>query len=77
VLQVLYAHGGSMTAGDVAARFSHSWPTTSRHVAKLVAAGLLAVRRDGRERHYELDRERLTRVLGLWLHALALDVAQR
>jgi DNA-binding transcriptional ArsR family regulator len=73
---VLYAWDGAMTAGDVAARFSHSWPTTSRHLATLVRAGLIAVRRDGRERRYVLDRERLTRVLSLWLRALGLRAVE-
>jgi DNA-binding transcriptional ArsR family regulator len=74
---VLYARDGSMTAGDLAARFSHSWPTTSRHLALLVSAGLIVVRRDGRERHYVLDRERLTRVLSLWLQSVGLRAEPR
>jgi DNA-binding transcriptional ArsR family regulator len=66
-----------MTAGDLAARFSHSWPTTSRHLAHLVRAGLIVVRRDGRERHYVLDRERLRRLLTLWLQGVGLRAEER
>jgi DNA-binding transcriptional ArsR family regulator len=74
---VLYARNGSMTAGEVALRFSHSWPTTSRHLGILVRAGLITVRRDGRERHYVLERERLARVLSLWLYAVGLRIEER
>ena len=41
VLLVLNARGGSMTAGEIAERFSCSWPTTSRHLKVLRDAGLV------------------------------------
>lgn len=67
VLVVLSARGGTMKAGEIAARFSCSWPTTSRHLKVLVDAGLVRVERRGREMIYHLDRERLRRVVGGWL----------
>jgi DNA-binding transcriptional ArsR family regulator len=72
ILQVLHARTGSMTAGELASRFSHSWPTTTRHLGVLVTAGLVAVHREGRERRYVLNRERLTAVLDLWLPSVGI-----
>lgn len=72
ILQVLHARAGSMTAGELASRFSHSWPTTTRHLGVLVQAGLIAVHREGRERRYVLNRDRLTAVLNLWLPSVGL-----
>ncbi len=65
-----------MTAGELASRFSHSWPTTTRHLSVLVQAGLITVRPDGRERHYVLNRERLTAALDLWLPSVGLGYRQ-
>jgi DNA-binding transcriptional ArsR family regulator len=67
VLVVLAARGGSLTAGEIAARFSCSWPTTSRHLGVLVDAGLVRVEAEGRERRYHLSRQRLRDVAGGWL----------
>jgi len=72
ILHVLHTRKGSMTAGELAARFSHSWPTTTRHLGVLVQTGLITVRPDGRERHYVLNRERLTAALDLWLPSVGL-----
>jgi len=65
-------YGSSMTAGALASRFSHSWPTTTRPLGVLVKAGLITVRPDGRERHYVLNRERLTSALELWLPSVGI-----
>jgi len=65
-----------MTAGELAARFSHSWPTTTRHLGVLVDAGLVTVVREGRQRRYVLDRERVAAVLDLWLSALGYRVTE-
>ena len=65
-----------MTAGELAARFSHSWPTTTRHLGVLVNAGLVSVIREGRQRRYVLDRSRLANVLDLWLSALGYRIAE-
>jgi DNA-binding transcriptional ArsR family regulator len=74
ILQVLYARHGAMTAGQLAGRFAHSWPTTTRHLKVLIDAGLVTVERHGRERHYVLDRGLLQRTLALWLNGVGLDV---
>ena len=66
VLVVLNARGGSMTAGEIARRFSCSWPTTSRHLRILEEAGLVRVDRQGREWIYVLETERIRRVVGGW-----------
>jgi DNA-binding transcriptional ArsR family regulator len=63
VLLTIHFRGGSMTAGDIAGRFRHAWPTTTRHLRVLVEAGLLRVHRKGRQRVYELNRRRLDVVL--------------
>ena len=59
ILHTLNFEGGSMSAGDIAAMFSHAWPTTTRHLGVLEAAGLVAVEQQGRTRIYQLDRKRL------------------
>jgi len=33
ILLVVWFRGGAMSAGEIAARFSCTWPTTSRHLA--------------------------------------------
>ena len=59
---VIHFRGGAMTAGEIAARFQHSWPTTTRHLRVLERAGLLHQERQGRTRVYRVDRERLALV---------------
>jgi len=71
ILIVLNARGGSMTAGEIAERFACSWPTTTRHLRQLEDAGLVTVHADGRQRRYELNRERLQSVAGSWLDHFA------
>jgi DNA-binding transcriptional ArsR family regulator len=67
ILIVLNARGGSMTAGDIAKRFSHSWPTTSHHLRLLEEAGLVHIDKRGREWLYVLESERLREIVGGWL----------
>jgi DNA-binding transcriptional ArsR family regulator len=67
VLVVLLARGGRMTAGEIAKRFSCTWPTTSRHLRVLEGAGLVSVARQGREWIYMLEAARLRQVVGSWL----------
>lgn len=57
---------GAMTAGDIAGRFAHAWPTTTRHLRVLVDAGLLTQVRQGRNRVYAVDHARLA-LLNEWL----------
>ena len=70
VLLVLAHLGGELPSGYLAARFQHSWPTTTRHLKILQQAGLVVVRREGRSSWYRLDRARLERVAGGWLRHL-------
>ena len=74
VLQVLHARGGWLTAGELAGRFSHSWPTTTRHLKVLEEAGLVVVTAVGRERHVAVERKRLRVLLDLWCKAVGLTV---
>ena len=48
-----------MTAGEIADRFKHSWPTTTRHLRVLKEAGLVEVGKRGRQRIYMLRPEHL------------------
>lgn len=66
ILLVVRFRGGEMTAGEIAQRFSCSWPTTSRHLRVLERAGLLSHEKRGRERLYRLNRKRLD-VVREWL----------
>jgi DNA-binding transcriptional ArsR family regulator len=59
VLMAVFFNGGEMTAGEIAAVFSHSWQTTTRHLQVLEAAGLLSHERQGRRRIYRIERKRL------------------
>lgn len=68
ILVVLLGRGGTMTAGDIVQRFSSSWPTMTRHLRTLEAAGLIKVEKVGRERHYVLNRGHMRRVLHSWLN---------
>jgi len=55
-----------MTAGAIAGMFEHKWPTTTRHLQVLEAAGLLREERSGRNRVYYINRSRLE-LLRDWL----------
>jgi DNA-binding transcriptional ArsR family regulator len=59
VLMAVHFGGGAMAAGAIAAQFSHSWQTTTRHLQVLEAAGLLSHEREGRRRIYRIERRRL------------------
>ena len=66
ILLTLHFRGGTSTAGALAARFEHTWPTTTRHLRVLEDAGLLRHEKQGRTRVYTLDRARLA-LVGEWL----------
>jgi DNA-binding transcriptional ArsR family regulator len=70
IVLALSQSGGELPSGYLARRFSHSWPTTTRHLHVLEQAGLVEVRRHGRSSHYRLDRDRIARVLGGWIAKL-------
>src|SRR5579864_832354 len=64
VALMVLRHGGAMSAGDIAERFRHTWPTTSRHLRVLEEAGVLTLDRQGRVRVYRLDHGKLALVRG-------------
>jgi DNA-binding transcriptional ArsR family regulator len=66
ILLVLNFRGGAMTAGEIAERFSCRWPTVTRHLAALVRSNIVAVRRVGRSRIYQLNRRRLFTSINRW-----------
>jgi DNA-binding transcriptional ArsR family regulator len=57
---------GETKAGEIAARFDCSWPTTSRHLATLVRKDLLMVKTVGRERVYSTNSKLLEELLARW-----------
>lgn len=61
---------GECFAGRVAEALGLHPSTVSRHFARLEAAGLVRVRREGGVKHYRLDRERLRAVARLLEHEL-------
>jgi DNA-binding transcriptional ArsR family regulator len=67
ILAVLYARGGEMTSGAIAARFEHSWPTTSGHLRILQEAGLVTIELRGREHVYQIQTARLLAVTRGWI----------
>ena len=67
ILLVVWFRGGAMTAGEIAARFGCTWPTTSRHLRVLEAAGLLVVERQGRTRSYRVNNRKL-QLVQEWLN---------
>ena len=64
IVLMLSHFGDELPSGHLAKRFAHSWPTTTRHLHVLEAAGVVEVRREGRGSFYRLDRERVRRVVG-------------
>jgi DNA-binding transcriptional ArsR family regulator len=66
ILLTMHFREDTMTAGQIAGRFGHSWPTTTRHVRVLEEAGLVSQVKSGRERIYKLERERLA-LVAEWL----------
>jgi DNA-binding transcriptional ArsR family regulator len=58
---------GELPAGEIAARFSATGPTISRHLAVLRQAGLVAERRDGNRILYSLVTDRLALSVGDFL----------
>src|SRR5436305_5383178 len=47
--------GGELSAGAIARLFAHAWPTTTRHLQLLEAAGIVRAERRGRSRVYRLE----------------------
>src|SRR6266436_143414 len=70
ILLLLTHLGDELPSGYLAARFQHSWPTTTRHLGVLEKAGLVVVRREGRGAFYRLNRDRVRQVVETWLSHL-------
>ena len=64
--------GGSMTAGDIAARFDMTGATVSYHLAQLKKAGLVTEKREKNFIYYTLNASVLEEVL-LWIQTLKGD----
>src|SRR5215510_8186497 len=72
IMLTLNFEGGSMTAGQIADVFDHAWPTTTRHIQVLEAAGLITQEQRGRVRLYHINRSRLELVQD-WLAWFSKD----
>ena len=66
ILMTIHFRGGEMSAGEIAARFRHSWPTTTRHLRVLEQAGLVMATQHGRVRFYQANHEPL-QLVEQWL----------
>lgn len=64
ILMTLYFRGGWMTAGDIAKRFEHAWPTTTRHLKVLEEAGLVTCERQAQARLYRVAVDKLKVIEG-------------
>ena len=67
---------GEMSAGEIAGRFAHAWPTTTRHLRVLEHAGLVRFERQGRRRVYRVEHGRLG-LLTEWLSWFERPAAAR
>lgn len=76
ILLVVWFRGGTMSAGEIAARFSCTWPTTSRHLRVLEAAGLLEFEKQGRTRVYRVNTRKL-HVVREWLQWFEVPEQQK
>ena len=70
IVMLLSHHGPELPSGYLATRFAHSWPTTTRHLRVLERAGVVSVRREGRNVLYRLERDHVRGVVGGWLELL-------
>lgn len=70
IVLLLSHYGPELPSGYLAGRLNHSWPTTTRHLRVLQDAGVVSVRRAGRNSVYRLERSQLQRVVGGWLALL-------
>jgi DNA-binding transcriptional ArsR family regulator len=68
VIEVLAS--GQLPAGEIASRFTISAPSVSRHLGVLLAAGLVAQRREANRIIYSVVPERLASTAGAWLGAV-------
>ncbi len=64
---------GELAAGAIAARFSISGPSISRHLGVLKGAGLVRERREANRIYYTLVEERLAMCVGTFLSTVCPD----
>jgi DNA-binding transcriptional ArsR family regulator len=76
ILMTLRFRGGSMGAGEIAGRFAHAWPTTTRHLRVLESAKLITQERRGNARIYRINASVL-KVIDEWLGWFELHAAGR
>jgi len=57
---------GPMLGGEIADELPCSWPTTTSHLQTLEKAGLVTVKKQGREQLYEINKSRLS-VVEKWI----------
>lgn len=72
ILMALRFREGAMSAGDIAKRFAHAWPTTTRHLRVLEDARLITHEQQGTSRIYQIDPQKLS-VINEWLSWFELD----
>jgi DNA-binding transcriptional ArsR family regulator len=61
----------SMFAGEIASNYSCAWPTVSRHLKVLARAGVISVRKKGRQVVYSLNRKEVLSIWDDWLRYFA------
>lgn len=65
----LLAERGSLTVGELATEFPDLVASgISKHLMTLRAAGLVRARKDGRNQHYEIDRDGWRAAFDPWVH---------
>ncbi len=67
---------GDMTAGDLQANFSQSWPTISAHLRVLREADLVQADRHGTSITYHLNVSLLERALARLMETLGVQPAE-
>lgn len=66
IIVCLSQKGGPMLGGEIADQLSCSWPTTTGHLQTLERAGLITVKKQGREQIYELNKTQFD-IVEKWL----------
>ena len=66
ILMALRFRDGTMSSGDIAKRFAHAWPTTTRHLKVLEDAKLVTHEQQGTTRIYQINTQKLA-VIDEWI----------
>lgn len=74
ILQMIW--DDELAAGDIADRLPISFPAVSQHLAKLLEAGLVAVRPEGRRRYYRARKDDMG-TLAIWLEQMWSEKLER